>query len=1322
MAKNKNDTGLEAIRIEGGLLSSSLLSHLRHYQLPGQKPEEYSIEKGLKLSDELGRYWRIAQARWQQFIGLQKRDDLDNNTLAVEDWLHPLLSRVLGFQIDKSQSKKIGERIFPISHTAFNGSVPFVLTSAKQLLETGDPRFGEEGRKRSPAGLLQEYLNAEERCLWGIVCNGLTLRLLRDNPAMTRPAYVEIDLVRLFTEELYVDFTVFWLLLHATRFESQDKTLEGSLLEQWCNQGQTDGERVLGELRHGVTHALRIFGTGFITHPDNKTLRDAVKSGELTTDQFFQELLRLIYRFLFLFTTEDRNILLDPAADLASKNLYTEGYSVTVLRERSRFRRHYDKYGDAWQQLCITFEGFTTGQPLLAQPALGGLFVQDQCPQLEQAQLTNRYLYDALFKLCYFESNRVLTRINYRDMDTEELGSVYESLLELVPRLNIDGHWSFGFMGDEEGEESAAGHTRKLTGSYYTPDSLVQELIKSALEPVIEDRLANNEGNPREALLAISVCDPACGSGHFLLAAARRLAVELARIEAGTDQPTEAGYRHALREVVSHCIYGVDINPLAVELCRTALWLEAVEPGKPLSYLDHHIQCGNSLIGATPALLKDGIPNDAFKPIEGDDRAYCTTLKEQNRRELAGVRKLWNIEGNPSFQPMRDVVNNMRNIEHIDDSSIGGIHKKQEEYEKLVCSDNYQKEYLLADSWCASFVWEKVKTDSSPYAITEELFRKIERNSKMIPRWVKNKIARLARQYQFFHWHLAFPDIFKYVDDVDESKNSTSKWIGGFDVILGNPPWESLEFKEKEWFSSKAPEISNARNSAKRKILIRNLKDENPSLYVLYNEAVRYLSGIKSIFRGGGYPYCGRGKMNTYALFAELNGYLLAQTGYAGFIVQSDIATGNTYKLFFESLLSKKKLISFYDFQNKEKLFAGLDTRNPHFCLITIGPEGHCEEVDFSFWNTNTTHLSEPERHFTLTLSNLIDLNPNTKTCPIFRTKKEAEITKKVYRKIPVFLNESKKNGNPWGVKLHSGLFNMASSSHLFRTRDSITGSFGHNGKRNWIYSEEGDVLLPLYEGKMTWQFDHRWATYESTEIQHFDNVHKENTNRTVLPQYWVKLQEFEQVFDRKIRSANGETWRHKWFLGYRDITNTTNERTVIASIIPKVAANHKYHIVVPSDDNVWAIPCLIANLNSLAFDFIARQKYSSTSLSDFFVKQFPVLAPNTYLASPNWFKGESLVSRIRKLVIELVYTAEDLRAFADSFEYLGNPFSWNIERRIEIKAELDAIFFILYGFSIEESEHAINSFTRLEINENRQWGEYKSKNMIMKLVENYCI
>jgi type I restriction-modification system DNA methylase subunit len=177
-------------------------------------------------------------------------------------------------------------------------------------------------------------------------------------------------------------------------------------------------------------------------------------------------------------------------------------------------------------------------------------------------------------------------------MGTEELGSVYESLLELVPEVDVHAR-SFGFVGLTS-EGSTAGNERKTSGSYYTPDSLVQELIRSALDPVIEDRVAKNPAQPVEALLALRVVDPACGSGHFLLAAARRLAERVAALRSADGAVTPQAYRHALREVVARCIFGVDRNPMAIELARTALWIEGFEEGRPLSFLDHHLQCGDA--------------------------------------------------------------------------------------------------------------------------------------------------------------------------------------------------------------------------------------------------------------------------------------------------------------------------------------------------------------------------------------------------------------------------------------------------------------------------------------------------------------------------------------------------------------------------------------------------------------------------------------------------------------------------------------------------------------------------------------------------------
>ena len=382
-------------------------------------------------------------------------------------------------------------------------------------------------------------------------------------------------------------------------------------------------------LRAGVTQALLTLGQGFVQHPANHALRQALQSGSLSPQDYFAQLLRLIYRCIFTFSVEERGLIpaqptaqeaqADPAAaraKAAAAQAYASGYALARLRDLALRRRARTRFDDLWQAVKIVFHGLGQGQPRLGLPALGGLFAAHQCPHLDAAQLTNADLLAAMHALRWAPTpgGGPLAPIDYRNMGTEELGSVYESLLELVPEVDLPAR-RFGFVGLTS-EGSTAGNDRKLTGSYYTPDSLVQELIRSALDPVIAQRLAQNPAQPVEALLAIRVIDPACGSGHFLLAAARRLAEKLAQLRAPEGAVTPQAYRHALREVVGRCIFGVDRNPMAIELARTALWLEGFEEGRPLGYLDHHLQVGDALLGLTDLqALERGIAKDAFKPL-----------------------------------------------------------------------------------------------------------------------------------------------------------------------------------------------------------------------------------------------------------------------------------------------------------------------------------------------------------------------------------------------------------------------------------------------------------------------------------------------------------------------------------------------------------------------------------------------------------------------------------------------------------------------------------------------------------------------------------
>lgn len=1356
----------ESIRVVGGLVGSKILQDARQYNLPGQGKADYGVEPSLSFNDELGRYWVIARSRWKEFQQSRQREDLDLHTVTVDDWLLPLLSRVLGYEINRcSQKQQIGEREFPITHQSFSGAVPMVLSGADQDLDKSDVLFGQEGRRRSPVGLAQEFLNANGSSLWAVVSNGLVLRLLRDNPAMTRPAYVEVDFTRLFEEDNYADFATLWLLLHASRLQPQNELPERCWLEQWREKGHDEGERALDKLRYGVADALRQLGTGFLAHPANIELRQQLSEESLTTDAYFQQVLRLVYRFLFLLTAEDREIALLPREHegqdyRTARSLYEAGYSLSVLRNKARQRRHYDHHSDAWQMLAVTFDGFAKGQPQLAQPALGGLFAEDQCWDLASSQIENRYLYSALFDLCYFEHQGILARINYRDMDTEEFGSVYESLLELIPQIHTEGQWRFSFIGDAKDETAASGHSRKLTGSYYTPDSLVQELIKSALDPVIRDRLATNPQNPRKALLSITVCDPACGSGHFLLAAARRLATELAQIDAGSDQPTEAHYRHALRDVVRHCIYGVDLNPMAVELCKTGLWLESIEPGKPLSFLDSHVQCGNALVGVlSPEQLENGIPTDAYKPLSGDDKKVCGELKKQN----AQASKKLAIS-------LRLIPQTFNEVEAMPEDTVAQIEAKRRAYAEARNSQNYQSDRLKEDLFTAAFF--APKTADTTEQVPTNAHLRLAAEGQTLPEPVLALVREIVTTHRFLHWPLAFPQIFG------------EGAPGGFDVMLGNPPWERIKLQEQEFFASRAPEIAAAKNAAIRGRMIQALA-ENPNaslrrLYSRFLTAKQGAEGSSAFARlSGRFPLTGRGDVNLYALFAEHFAKAINAEGRSGVIVPTGIATDDSTKYFFGWLADGQRLASLYDFENREAIFSGVH-RSYKFCLLTMGKA--LDAADLSFFLTQTSQLSDPRRHFTLSAAEFTLINPSTKTCPVFRAQKDAEITKKLYRghmgdHVESLLRDIKR------------YFDMNKPSVLSACTDNPSA---------------GD--LPILEAKLIHQFDTRWATYSDVGegSRRCEVKEKSNPSFEITPRYWtsedeimvrvsnapkpvidsfknrdtdalsnaindwlaeqgVSIEDENLLPSKTLRDQEYDLFSSQltpkpapietsvcrnavemikdnkkdllsigryiisnhtpqYMLGWRDICRATDERTVIATVFPLSGSDFTLR-VLNTEDDPRKLLLLTGNLNSLVYDFLVRQKLSGTHLSDYIIRQVPLLNIDKMTSKDFDFLMPKL--------LELLYVTHDLRQFAKALGHSGDPFPFDPVRRRQLRCELDAYYAKLYGLSRDElryildpadvmgDEYPSETFRVLKNKELREFGEYRTQRLVLEAWDN---
>ncbi len=1270
---------LPTIRLEGGLFLPDQLEKAALGQATQQTVADYNIPIGLKLKDEYSRAFQIASAQWKHFAQNIDRKDIDPAQITIK-FICNLLKDALNYQrVDLISGLSNGDRFYPIT-LLLDNTIPVVIAPHTLGLDDSDPMFAISGsgvRKKTAFQLAQEFINASADHLWAIVTNGKQLRLLRDAATLTRPSFLEFDLQDMLDSQRFAEFEMAWRILHASR-----AGIHGECIwEIWRDESKRDGTRVRDGLRQGVTNALIKFGNGFIQHPANDTLRLDLLEGRLSKEDYFQQLLRLIYRLIFLFTVEDRDILHtddNSIAAISARKAYAEGYALAHLRHRCLSHHARNKFDDQWHALRIIFRGLANGESRLALPALGGLFNINQCANLDFSNLSNASLLDGIKELRWSNVSGNLAPVDYRNMGTEELGSVYESLLELVPEIDIPAR-CFDFVG-RTSEGSTQGNSRKTTGSYYTPDSLVQELIKSALDPVIEDRLASNPENPIEALLAIKVIDPACGSGHFLLAAARRLAEQLATLRAIDGAVRPQDYRHCLREVISKCIFGVDRNPMAIELARTALWLEGFEEGAALSFLDHHLICGDALIGLSNLnQLKFGIPNAAFKPLSGDDKTVCREIALTNREGLKGFVKLVKSRNLDIAIDDNAGLSELEQLEKMPDAKPAQATIKETAYRNFL---QHAKEHKLgnaADLFVGAFLapksdeQAKFNTPTSQNLYSELYINQAIADDKFNQAECLKNARQLCVEAKVFHWPLIFPQVFAQ---------------GGFDCVLGNPPWEVSQLSEEEYFSTRIPQIA-ALSGEKRKKAIAQLEIEEPRIWKEYLIDKRGYESSNNFYRESErFPLTAIGKINTYPLFSETISQITAPNGRAGFIVPTGIATDDSTKAYFGDIAQSGKLGSLYDFENREAIFADVH-RSYKFCLLTLG---QTEKAEFAFFLTNTEQLKDQNRRFALTADDFKRINPNTLTCPVFRSNQDAELTRKIYQRVPVLIQESPET-NHWGITFRQGLFNMTSDSHLFK-------------------DSPDDERLPLYEAKMIHQFDHRWASYQTdgnaTDVNLAD---KQEPDFQVTPRYWVEKKEVEQ-------RLNDKNWQNQWLMGWRNIARSTDERSFISSVMPIMAVGHSMPLWFLSE---LPLKCtaFLANMSALVFDFIVRQKLGGTNMTFGYYKQFPILPPDFY--------NDNDLNFIVPRVLELTYTAYNLKPWAEDLGYEGEPFLFDPERRAILRAELDAWYAKAYGLTRDELRYILDpadvmgedypseTFRVLKNNEIKQFGEYRTRRLVLE-------
>lgn len=1234
---------------------------------------------------------------------------------ARQKWLLVLL-RELGYgQVPATPGGlTIGGDAYPISHRW--ESVPIHLLGPGVDLDKRTPKV-EGAARRAPQAMMQEFLNREDTYLWAILSNGLRLRLLRDSTALAGSAYIEFDLETIFESDLYSEFQLFWQLCHQSRLDKRggsEAPPSDCWLELWRGESVEAGARALDKLGAGVEKALGFLGSGFLCHPDNRWLVDALHSGDLSHRDFHKALLRTAYRLLFLFVVEDRGALLDPAATNEARHRYETYFSTQRLRKMSRIRDG-GPHPDLWrtQKLVLGALG-GDGLGVVGLPALGGLFDPDSRAVrlagqphgdlLLGAELANQDLLKAIRGLGWVAGKTGrLQPVDYRHLGAEELGSVYESLLELVPRVDTETR-SFELA-------HLAGNERKTTGSYYTPPSLVSALLDTALDPLLDQAVNGAVGrdDAEARLLALTVCDPASGSGGFLVAAARRIARRLAEVRAGEDEPTPGEVQSALHDVVERCIYGVDMNDLAAELAKVSLWLEAMQPGKPLGFLDARIKIGNSLLGTTPALLAGGVPEGAFTVLEGDDKKFAAEAKKRNKAEnTRKADRLFGSLGQDAFSfggttsALAQLISQRRELVKPV-TSAEEARSRAKAYDAFDHSAAMEQKRLHADAWCAAFVWPLKAGEPEPP--TSSIVRQLG-DSGTAAGYAETvaEIHKLADEYRFFHWHLEFPEVFG--DPESGEDVGVEGWPGGFSCMLGNPPWERVKLQEQEFFAARNEEIAKAPNAAARTRLIKRLVEDDPILHDEFLAAKRNAEGQSASMRTSGrYPFNGRGDVNTYAVFAELFRSLTGPHGRSGVIVPTGIATDATTQYFFKDLVDTSTIAALYDFENARPLFEGVH-RSFKFCLLTVAGRLAKEEVaSFAFFLHDPADIATSE--FDLSPDEIKLINPNTGTLPIFRTRRDAEITLGIYRRVPVLINENDLiNGNPWGVSFMT-MFHMSNDSHLFHTHEQLEGE-GWTLKGNVFERSVGEKLermLPLYEAKMIGQYDHRaadvvtslTAAKRQNQPRYLTEGEHQLADRVAIPKYWV--------------AATGNAIPTvQWHLAFLRISSATNARTFHAAPIPPVGAGDSVFILDAPRKEL-----LLAAFNTFIFDFVVRQKMAGLNMLFYLVKQFVMPSPSTFDLPCIWCPSETLAQWLITRANELTYTSCDAPELEPAQDGPVEPFIWDATRRAMLRAEIDAAFLYLFGMQRDEAEYVLEQFPIVKRKDEAQFGEYRTKRLILE-------
>ena len=1185
----------------------------------------------------------------------------------------------------------------------------------------------DRAQRGTPHGQVLRYLataeiESEGRIRWGILTNGNVWRLYDYRARPRASGYFEADLAELLQPGKEDDLRVFHLL-----FRRESSTLRDGATITFLEAALAEGRRYEEQVAQDLS--------GVVFEQVFPSLVNALaeKSGASLAASRDAALI-FLYRLLFVLYAEDRGLLpvndtryddyglRKPVRDdIASRMAADDTYSAIATN-------YYD-------HLTTLFKLIDKGDESIGLPPYnGGLFAVEAAPLLETVRLADEEIAPIIYDLSHAEDSQGVRRfVNYRDMSVQQLGSIYERLLEREPVRDDDGNISI----------RPNPYARKDSGSFYTSQELVDLIVERTLKPLAEERLqafadkaaelksdrrSKQERreelerlDPAEAVLDLKVLDPAMGSGHFLVTAVDFLSDYIAELIERVPSVPEwldgeyasplvgrvASIREDIRKradeskwvldeaqltdqaiirrmVLKRCIYGVDKNRLTVELAKVSLWLHSFTVGAPLSFLDHHLRCGDSLVGlrvrdATDELHRLG-GMFASSAIAGAETATdgMQRIEEMSDADVAEVK-----ESAELFDGVEETTADLRGL--LD----------------FLCGWRWLTAGMKRDER-AEFEEPLVRTLGQHTAMAYELLAQgpAENISDFSELW--HKATSLANHEDFLHWEVAFPGVWHRWQE--------SRPQGGFDAVIGNPPWDQIEQPEVEWFATRDEEIAHATTGARRKALIEKKKEAGDELVLEYETVRSHATTMRDFFRSSDeYPLLSGGRINLYSLFVERAMSLIKPDGFIGLLTPSGICADKTAARFFQSVSTGGRVSGLFDFENKRIFFKDIHASFKFCALIFGGEERLFDQTECAFFLHDTKTIDDEDRCFPLKPDDFARVNPNTGTAPVFRTRRDADITRGIYERHPVMVDRSgSKKRRVWRVQFMQGLFNMTSDSHLFRTAAQLDeeGFYPIEGN-HWKRDEE--LYLPLYEGKMVQAFDHRAASITNREGNLFrpgqpDRTLDEEYLDTAFsprPRYWVSQQESDVVQSLQ------------WLLAFKDITASTNVRTMIAAIVPQVGCGHTLPILIPAecDFNGESAACLLANLNSFCFDYVARQKVQATHLMWYIVEQLPVIAPADYDHSLGAITARDLV---RALVLRLTYTAHDMAPFARDLGYDGEPFIWDEEERRHLRARLDALYFHLYGLSRDDAEYVLDTFPIVRREDEAACGTYRTRDMTL--------